>query len=89
MDLKVLEKKKSKLIVEVRGASYTLLNVLREKAWEAGAKQATYKIEHPYLARPKIVIQAKEPKKVLKAAAQRVADEAKEFDRVFSRALKR
>jgi DNA-directed RNA polymerase subunit L len=89
MDLNVLEKKKDKIIVEVRGESHTLLNLLREKSWKAGAKQAAYMLEHPYLAQPKIVVSAKDPKKVLTSAAQMVADEAKEFSREFSRALRR
>ena len=37
MDLNVLEKKKDKIIVEVRGESHTLLNLVREKSWKAGA----------------------------------------------------
>jgi len=89
MDFKTLERKKNKLVVEVRGESHTMLNVLREKAWESGADQASYMIEHPYLAHPKIIIRAKEPKKVLRAAAQLVADEVKDFERQFSRALKK
>ena len=89
MDLNVIEKKKDKLVIEVRGESHTLMNVLREKAWEAGAKQASYMIEHPNLSQPKLIIRAKDPKKVLKAAAQLVSAEAKDFERQFSRALKK
>jgi DNA-directed RNA polymerase subunit L len=89
MDIKVLESKKDKLVVEVRGETHTLLNLLREKAWKAGATQASYMIEHPQQSQPKLIVRAKDPKKVLKDAAQLVADEAKAFDREFSRAMKR
>ncbi len=89
MDIKVLEKKKGRLVIEVRGEGHTLLNLLREKAWNSKAKQASYMIEHPYMAQPKIIIKADDPVKVMKSAVQQVADEAKEFDREFSRALKR
>ena len=89
MDLNVVEKKKEKIVVEVRKESHTLLNLVREKSWKAGAKQAAYMLEHPYLVQPKIVVSAKDPKKVLKGAAQLIADEAKEFSKEFSRALKR
>ena len=46
-------------------------------------------LEHPYLEQPKIVVSSKDPKKTLTSASQLVAGEAKEFEREFSRALKR
>jgi len=89
MDINVLEKKKDKFVIEVRGEGHTLLNLLREKAWEAGASQANYMIEHPYLATPKIIVRAKDPKKVLRGAAELVVSEATDFSRQFGRAAKR
>lgn len=89
MDIKVLEKKKDRLVIEVRGEGHTLLNLLREKAWASGVNQASYIIEHPYMSHPKITIRADDPIKALKGAIQKLGDEAKEFDREFSRSLKR
>ncbi|MFH1978300.1 MAG: DNA-directed RNA polymerase subunit L [Candidatus Aenigmatarchaeota archaeon] len=89
MKLKVIENKKDKMKLEVLGESHTLLNVLREKAWEKGAQQASYMIEHPYLSVPKIIVIGANPKKVLVTAAQSVFDEAKEFGAEFKRAIKR
>ena len=89
MKVKVLEKKKDKLKVEIDGESHTLLNLLRENAWKEKVEQASYMIEHPYLAKPKIIVRAKNPKKILVDSAQKIATDAKDFSREFSRAMKR
>ncbi len=89
MELSVVEKGKDKMKIEVQGEDHTLLNVLRENAWKAGAGQASYMIEHPYMAKPKIMIKAKDPKKVLSSAAQAMSDDSKTFLTAFKRACKR
>ncbi len=89
MELNVLERKDDKLKIEIKGESHTFLNILREKCWQAGALQATYMLEHPYLAQPKIIVYAKSPKKTLLEAAKMVADEAEEFVKEFKREIKK
>lgn len=89
MELRAVEKKKDKLKVEVIGETHTLLNLLRENAWKEKADQASYMIEHPYLARPKIIVRANNPKKVLVNSAQIVIDDSKEFSREFKRAMRK
>jgi DNA-directed RNA polymerase subunit L len=89
MKLKKLEKTKETLKVEVAGEDHTLLNLLRENAWKAGATQASYILEHPYLSEPKIIVRSKNPKKTLADSAQLVAAEAVAFQREFRKALKR
>lgn len=89
MELRAVEKKKEKLKVEVIGETHTLLNLLRENAWKDKADQASYMIEHPYLAKPKIIVRAKDPKKVLVNSAQMIIDDSKDFSKEFKRAMKR
>ena len=89
MELRVVEKKKDKLKVEVLGETHTLLNLLRENAWKEKADQASYMIEHPYLAKPKIIVKASNPKKVLVNSAQMIIDDSKEFSGEFKRAMKK
>lgn len=89
MELTVVEKGKERLKVEVHGETHTLLNVLRENAWKTGAGQASYIIEHPYMAEPKIIVKAKDPKKVLTSAAQAMSDDSKAFLTSFKRACKK
>ena len=89
MKLKYLEKRKDKAKIEVKGATHTLLNLLRENAWKAGASQASYIIEHPYLSDPQIIIKSNKAKKVLNDSAQFIIDDSEAFKREFRRALKR
>lgn len=89
MELNATEKKKGKYTVEVAGEGHTLLNLLRDSAWETGADQASYMIEHPYMSTPKIIVKGKNPKKILKDSATVVSDQAKEFEKRFKRAMKK
>lgn len=89
MKLTVLEKSKGKMVLEVRGEDHTFLNLLKDKSWKAGSKQASYIIEHPNLSEPKLIVRGKDPKKILQKAAQMVSDEAKDFEKELKRVLKK
>ncbi len=89
MELRVLEKRKDKMKVEVMGESHTLMNLLRENSWKSKADQASYMIEHPYISHPKIIVRAKNPKSVLVNAAQMIIDDSKDFSMEFKRAMKK
>lgn len=89
MQLKVLEKGKDSLKVEVAGETHTLLNLLRENAWKAGAKQASYSIRHPYISQPELMVIASDPEKTLASSAQMTTDQAQDFAAAFKRALKK
>ncbi len=89
MEIKILEKTPESVKIEVIDETHTLLNLLREKSWKAGASQASYMIEHPYLSNPKITIRAKNPKKVLSDASQMIIDDAREFGKEFGKVLKK
>ena len=88
MKLVVLEKQDEKIVLEVHGETHTFLNLLRENAWKAGSKQASYITEHPHLSEPKLVIRSKNPKKILDDATQMIIDQAKEFEKEFKRVSK-
>ena len=89
MELTAIEKGKDKMRVEVRGESHTMLNLIRENAWKAKARQASYIVQHPYISQPEIIIRSKNPAKTLKDAAQIVIDDSKEFSTSFKRAMKK
>lgn len=89
MELSATGKSKDKLRVEVRGETHTMLNLIRENAWRAGAKQASYIIQHPYISQPEIIIRSRNPAKTLRDASQRVIDDSKEFSVAFKRAMKK
>jgi DNA-directed RNA polymerase subunit L len=89
MEIRILEKSDESVKIEVRDENHTLLNLLREKCWQAGASQASYMIEHPYLSYPKVFVKAKNPKKVLLDAAQMITADASEFKKEFAKASKK
>lgn len=89
MELSATEKAKEKLRVEVRGETHTMLNLIRENAWKAGANQAAYIIQHPYISQPEIIIRSKNPAKTLRDAAQIAVDDSKGFSVAFKRAMKK
>ena len=87
MKLKAIEKKKDKWKLEIEGEDHALLNLLRENAWKAGAKQASYAIEHPYLSTPVITVRGPNPKKLLADSAKFIIDDAKVLQREAKRVL--
>jgi DNA-directed RNA polymerase subunit L len=88
MKLKVLEETDGKIRIEVDGETHTLLNVLKGNAWKAGAEQASYIIRHPLMSQPELIIRAKNPRKVLKEAANMVIEDAKEMQKEAKKAFK-
>lgn len=88
MKLNVVEKSKEKISIEIAGETHTFLNLLRENAWKAGSKQASYIIKHPYLSEPRFIVMAKNPLKVLNDANQMILDQAKEFQTEVKKKLK-
>ncbi len=85
MKLVLLESKEGKMTLEIRGENHTFLNLLRESAWDAGSKQVSYIIEHPYLSEPKLIVRADSPKKILENSAQAILENAKEFEKEFGK----
>ncbi len=87
MKLNILENSDNKVNIEMVGESETLANLLRKNLWDVGVEQATFIREHPYLSMPKIIVYGKNPMKALDNAAQRIIDQAKDFQTEFERAL--
>lgn len=89
MELTAIERGKEKMRIEVKGETHTMLNLIRENAWKAGAKQASYIIQHPYISQPELIVRSSKPAKTLQDAAQKIIDDSKEFSLAFQRAMKR
>ncbi len=89
MKLNILESSDKKANIELIGESETLANLLRKNLWDVGVEQAAFIREHPYLSVPKIIVYGKNPMKALDNAAQKIIDQAKEFQIEFKRALEK
>lgn len=75
MEIKVIEKEKNKLKIEIIGEDHTFCNSLRKELWnDDDVKVAGYNIEHPLVSHPVLTLETekKDPKKVLEAAIKRL-----------------
>jgi len=75
MELKVIENKKNRLVLEVPGTDHTFCNALKKELWnDKSVKVSAYNIEHPLIGVPKIILETedKEPKKALSDAIKRL-----------------
>ena len=60
MEIRVLEKTKDKLIIEVVGEDHTLCNALRKELWEDKTIEvAGYNMKHPLISEPEIIVETK------------------------------
>ena len=81
MEIKVLDKEKGKLRIEVVGEDHTLMNALRKELWDdKDTEVAGYKIEHSLIGNPILVVEhKKDAKKALLDAVDRLKKKNKEF----------
>lgn len=89
MKINVLEDKKDSLVVEIEGERHTIPNLVRESLWEDDSVTlAAYEKKHPSLGSPKIIVNAKDPRKALVSAIKRSEAQTKEFLEEFEKAVK-
>ncbi len=77
MEIKVLEKEKTKLKIEIIGEDHTFCNDLRKELWnDKDIQVAGYNIEHPLVSHPVMIIETtkKDPKAVLEGALKRLKE---------------
>ena len=86
MDLKIVDEENFKL--EVKGETETITHLIARNVWELDGEAAAIK-EHPFIEEPKIVVNAKNPKKILEKAAKRVQEQCDEFKSEFQKAMKK
>lgn len=88
MEIKILDDKKNKLILEVKGTDHTLCNAIKTELWnDKHVKTATYSIRHPQISVPQIIIETdgeESPKNALINAAQRMQKENAKFKKEFN-----
>jgi DNA-directed RNA polymerase subunit L len=92
MEVKVLRKGEDELLLEVRGETVTLTNLLRDELWNRdNVTEAAEIKEHPYLAEPKIWVKVKSgsPSEALKISAEELVEKVKKFKELFKEQLKK
>ena len=88
MKIEVLENEKETLKIEVHDNT-TLISVINENLWQQkGVDVAAFKVDHPYLSKPVLIIKSRNPKKSLLDAAEQVVEDAKDLHKKVQAELK-
>ena len=87
MKIEVLEDEKETLKIEIHD-NQTLVNLVNENLWQQKIDMAAYKIDHPYLSKPVLIVKAKNPKKALMDATAQVVDDVKDLRKKLNAELK-
>lgn len=88
MKLKILKEKNETMEIEIEGERHGFPNALVSSLQsDSSVELAAYKVEHPLIGNPKIIIKVKkgkDPRQALKAAAESLSKDLKEFDKKFT-----
>ena len=91
MELKLLNKTKDMIEIEIEGEDETLLYPLQQKLiQDESVEYATYIMGHPLLEQPKLVVKVKEgkPQAALKRASKALANQYKDCLTLFQKESK-
>ncbi|MBI2654063.1 DNA-directed RNA polymerase subunit L [Candidatus Woesearchaeota archaeon] len=92
MEIKILDDKKNRLIIEVKDADHTLCNALKAELWnDKHVKAATYSIRHPQISMPQMVVETdgeESPKNALLNAVERLHKTNARFKKEFAEAIR-
>jgi len=91
MEINILEEKKNKMILEIKGEGHSFCNAVKSQlATDKRVNIAGYNIAHPLVGIPKLVIEtdSDDPKKVLLDAVKKVKKESDDFLKAFEKATK-
>jgi len=92
MEVKILDDKKNKLLLEVNGAGHTLCNALKSELYnDKHVKIATYSIRHPQINIPQMIVETDgevSPKNALINAVQRLHKTNEKFKKEFASAIR-
>lgn len=86
MELKKIEDNGKRMLVELEDETIAFANMVKEKLWDdSSVKEAAVIREHPYLSKPKILVEVSRghPKAALEKATEKLMAEAKEFREKF------
>ena len=92
MEVKILDDKKNKIILEVKGADHTLCNAIKAELWnDKHVKIATYSIRHPQISVPQIIVETdgeEIPKNALMNAVQKLHKTNEKFKKEFLKEIR-
>ena len=92
MEIKILDDKKNRLVVEANGVGHTLCNALKNELWnDKHVKIATYSIRHPQISVPQMIVETdgeESPRNALINAVERLHKTNAKFKKEFAAAIR-
>lgn len=92
MEIKIIEEKKNKAIIELSDMGHTFCNVLKKELWnDQSVKTATYSIMHPLVSKPRMIVEtdsSKTPKQAMQDAIKRLKKTSEKFRTEFLKEVK-
>src|SRR3989344_6343480 len=92
MEIKVLENKKNKIMLDVKGVDHTLCNALKSELWsDKHVKIATYSMKHPQINLLNLIVETDgevSPKNAVINAVQRLHKTNEKFKKEFAAGIK-
>ena len=91
MEIKIIEEKKNRIMVEIGGEDSTFCNLVKKELWnDEHVKVAAYNIDHPMIGKPVMIIETdgEDPRNALADAAKRIQKELDKFKTEFSKNIK-
>tara|TARA_Y100000310_G_C20686425_1_gene819309 strand:+ start:3021 stop:3299 length:279 start_codon:yes stop_codon:yes gene_type:complete len=92
MEIKTIEDTKTKFVFEIIGVSHGFCNMLKEELQKDNhIKTATYRVDHPLINIPKILVETdgnELPKDALKKAVKNLKSATDKNKKEFSKSLK-
>ncbi|MEM4244702.1 MAG: DNA-directed RNA polymerase subunit L [Candidatus Nanoarchaeia archaeon] len=88
MEIKVLEKSKNFLKIEIVGEDHTFCNALRKELWnDKDVKVSGYELSHSFVSNPILIVEtsSKNPKAVLNDAVKRLKQANDEMRSAFKK----
>jgi len=83
MELKIIEDAKDRILVEVNGEDHTFCNILVKKLnTYKDVKFAAYSIDHPLVGIPKLLVEGKDVRAILKKAVKEISGDADELKKL-------
>ena len=87
MELQTLERKKHRVVFELRGVDHTFCNALKNELWnDDQVSVSAYNISHPLVGVPRFVVESKgDAAEALKEASKRLQKRNKDFLAAFAK----
>jgi DNA-directed RNA polymerase subunit L len=83
MEIKIIEDAKDRILMEVSGEDHTFCNILVKKLNESkDVKFAAYSIDHPLVGIPKLLVEGKDARGLLKKAIKELSGESEEIKKL-------